>query len=212
MKPAANNSGQPTPRNGWFPSSGQSRGAAAFKRSAQTSTTMSKILLDLCSCLALTGCGGIAERVTRAHLSVIVTQKGNPLANQTVISTIRAAYSCDLGSPLTAITDARGCASFERQIMWGCAYLLLPPIGPVPRRPAKPEYLVSVGGRKHLVTPQTPASTYLWRAGGWYTEIMLDFPGAQLSPKKKTQNQTRQQRRRGMAFLELTPAARRGCA
>jgi hypothetical protein len=137
---------------------------------------MSRTIFLLLAASLLAGCGGIADSTAKHQLAVEVIRNGKPFENQAVRASIRTYSDLPFRSLSPATTDTQGWANFEFQAMWSAALVIIPPLGFVPPRAPKPDYLVFVAGRDQTITPKTSKTTYRWREGGWHTEATVTVP------------------------------------
>jgi len=135
------------------------------------------VLLALAFAMASAGCGGVADGIASHRITLHVAHAGQPFAGAPLGVSIRTYSDIPFSQPQPISTDADGRASAEFRARWGSAFLIIPPIGSVPRHPPKPSYLVTTtNGSQFTVSPSTPQCQYRWRDGGWQTDARLDVP------------------------------------
>lgn len=117
--------------------------------------------------MTLSGCAGVSDQRGLSALFLVVHQDGVPMRRVAV-----AVMSH--GQKREGVTDSRGEATFEFTYLWNSMFWIIPPIGNVPRRSAKPEYLIQVAGREISVRADSNATTYDERAGEWKTSVTVD--------------------------------------
>jgi hypothetical protein len=130
-----------------------------------------KQLSAMAVALTLAGCGGMADTDTTHHLGIHTGR-----AAQTLTVAIRPYADGSHHSPQTLVTDSHGDAQADFRTLWGSVFLIIPPIGSIPRRPPKPDYLITYRRKTMVVSPTSPATTYRWQSGAWRTETTIALP------------------------------------
>ena len=128
----------------------------------------SNSLLVLVAMLTLSGCGGVMDARCVHHLAVHAARPRQPLT-----VSIRSVRDAPFHSEQHLVTDAHGDATATFQSGWSAAFFVLPPLGAVPSRPPKPDYLVLSGSQRFVLSPATPDVQYRYRDGGWFTEASV---------------------------------------
>jgi hypothetical protein len=126
--------------------------------------------------LALWSCGGVADSRATHELTVRVSRYGRALSGRPVSVAMRAYETVPFTQPQNATTGPTGEAHTTFETMWGAAFVVIPPLGLIPRHPPKPVYAVTVAGKQVVVSPQTPGATYQWQHGSWHTDVSLNIP------------------------------------
>lgn len=114
----------------------------------------------------LSGCGGVFDR-TCVDRVVVHTHH----ARRQITISIRQPYTGRFQSEQRLATDSRGEILTSFQSPWSGVYIV--PLGSIPRRPPKPEYLVLFAGRRLVLSPAAPDTRYRWRDDGWLTATIL---------------------------------------
>ena len=125
-------------------------------------------LLSFIAMLALSGCGGVMDARCVHHLAV-----HTPHPHQSLTVSIRSVRDAPFRSEQHLVTDAHGDATATFQSGWSAAFFVLPPLGAVPSRPPKPDYLVLSGSQRFVLSPATPEVQYRYQDGGWFTEASI---------------------------------------
>jgi len=124
-------------------------------------------VLFLCV-IALSGCAGVADNQGVSILSIFVNKGGAPLTDEPV--------SVAMGNQRKeAVTDGSGQVRVVFTYGWNSYYWIRPPLGSLPRRSAKPEYLIRVAGREIGVRSDSGATTFDTQKGAWTTAIAIDL-------------------------------------
>ncbi len=121
--------------------------------------------------LLLSGCGGVMDSTVTHRLDVRIGPRTRAAASRGATVAIRSYKDVAFDRPQPLIPDATGEAHATFEERWGRAFLIIPPIGSFPPRPPKPDYMVAVGGRQTLVSPNFKGVSYRWENGGWHTRV-----------------------------------------
>ena len=140
---------------------------------------MKTTTLCLVAAFALTaaGCGGVADHLSSHRFSLQLLRNGQTVAGAPVDVAIRTYSDVPFSQPQPVTTDSQGRACADFRARWSSAFVIIPPVGNIPRRAPKPHYLVTtIEGGKFTVAPSSPDCEYRWHAGSWQTVATLSLP------------------------------------
>ena len=127
--------------------------------------------------VACVGSGGVADHVAKHSLRVQLLRSGQALAGAPIDVSFRAYADTPFSKPQSVTTDSEGRASVEFRARWSSAFLVIPPIGNVPRRAPRPTYLVACGsGNEVAIGPSMPDCNYRWHKRAWETDAKVLVP------------------------------------
>jgi len=127
------------------------------------------------STLLLSSCGGVSHGMSKPTVTILA------MTGDTVLSDtkVRLAISQEGGPFLqeqSISTDATGLASATFKSRWTAAFFIIPPIGNIPQRPPRPQYVASWRDHEAKITRETPGAVYIWKRGSWSTKATISFP------------------------------------
>jgi hypothetical protein len=128
------------------------------------------------SILFLNGCGGISDGISKPTLSVQFMTGDTALVNQKVSLGMLSLNGAGCLDERAMNTDTDGVAAATFNFRWASAFFIIPPIGNIPQRPERPQYLVSWSGYKVRISKDTPGAVYIWNKGSWLTKATISFP------------------------------------
>jgi hypothetical protein len=137
---------------------------------------MRPVIILFIAATMLVSCGGVADCRAIHEVTLRVSRHGHALSQRAVSIAMGDARAARFGKSQQATTDAAGLTHTTFDTMWGAAFVVIPPLGLIPPRPPKPDYAVTVGTQRVVVSPQTPGVTYAWRDGAWHTDGAIDIP------------------------------------
>jgi hypothetical protein len=130
----------------------------------------------LVAAVALSSCGGVADSRAFHQVTIRVNRHGHALPERAISIAMGDARKGRFGKPQQTKTDRAGRAQATFETMWGAAFLVIPPLGLVPSRAPKPDYAVTVGTERVIVSPQTASVIYRWEKGSWNTDASIEIP------------------------------------
>ena len=137
---------------------------------------MRSLVVLVIATAGLNGCGGVADCRAIHEVNVRVSRHGHALSQRAVSIAMGDVREEHFSKPHQVTTDAAGRAHTTFETMWGAAFVVIPPLGLIPPRPPKPDYAITVGNQRVLVSPKTPGVTYTWHDGSWHTDGSIDVP------------------------------------
>ena len=128
------------------------------------------------STLLLSSCGGVFHGYSRPTVSVLAMTGDTVLADTKLNIAILSPDGEHPRQEQTISTDAPGLASVTFSSTWLAMFFVIPPIGNIPQRPPRPQYIVSWSGHEARITRETPDAVYVWKRGSWSTKATVFFP------------------------------------
>ncbi len=118
--------------------------------------------------LFVSACGGVADNRGINVVAVVLKSDGVPVIGEPIDISFGNLHQ-------KVVTDSNGEAKATFTYMWGGLFLVIPPLGYVPRRSGKPGYSVLVRGKAITIPSDSSATAYDSQIDEWKTTMRIDL-------------------------------------